>query len=393
MKQPQADRNRRSLPCDCKWSEFELWYNSWFMPRKPRYDRALLEKNIQDSLSWASVCRKYGLRENGGSHANMKKNAIFYGIDFSHFTGQAHNRGKILRRKHYSDFLIKRLDGLRTSGQKLRKALVQSGRVDCCERCLQQPSHNGLPLTLQVDHIDGDYTNNTPENLRIICPNCHSQTDTFCGRLKPLSIPVVRVTEECFIGPVPNWKLIKQSVINTETFRKIEFNCKICGKYTVSNSKLNKGNYCSKTCSRQVTKIVWPQNEDLARMVYEMPSSALAKVLGVSDSAIVKRCKKFNINKPDPGYWQKVYSATGQIEKFNVPKDRVYVSIEPEHGTAARYGWRKDPCRCLLCRKAHAENRAIYRARKKQNSGPEAEPAHADCLNQLSPERRLSVRI
>lgn len=41
---------------------------------------------------------------------------------------------------------------------------------------------NGLPITLEVDHIDGDYSNNNEKNLRAICPNCHSQTDTYKNR-------------------------------------------------------------------------------------------------------------------------------------------------------------------------------------------------------------------
>lgn len=40
----------------------------------------------------------------------------------------------------------------------------------------------GNKLTLQLDHIDGDNTNNCIENLRLLCPNCHSQTPTFSGR-------------------------------------------------------------------------------------------------------------------------------------------------------------------------------------------------------------------
>lgn len=39
--------------------------------------------------------------------------------------------------------------------------------------------HNGLPLVLELDHIDGNHTNNEEKNLRHLCPNCHSQTDTY----------------------------------------------------------------------------------------------------------------------------------------------------------------------------------------------------------------------
>lgn len=41
---------------------------------------------------------------------------------------------------------------------------------------------NDKPIVLQIDHIDGDILNNTPKNLRVICPNCHSQTETYANK-------------------------------------------------------------------------------------------------------------------------------------------------------------------------------------------------------------------
>ena len=51
-----------------------------------------------------------------------------------------------------------------------------------CSECGLGPKWNGVPLVLQYDHINGVRTDQRIENLRTVCPNCHSQTDTFAGR-------------------------------------------------------------------------------------------------------------------------------------------------------------------------------------------------------------------
>lgn len=54
-------------------------------------------------------------------------------------------------------------------------------RDGCCTSC-GISEWNGAPIVLDVDHIDGMYTNNNIDNLRSLCPNCHSQTDTYKNR-------------------------------------------------------------------------------------------------------------------------------------------------------------------------------------------------------------------
>ena len=53
-----------------------------------------------------------------------------------------------------------------------------------CQLCGNDGTYNGKPLALQLDHIDGKASNNDPKNLRLLCPNCHSQTETFGARNK-----------------------------------------------------------------------------------------------------------------------------------------------------------------------------------------------------------------
>lgn len=62
------------------------------------------------------------------------------------------------------------------------KRYLQELRGNVCEVCNYPPTHNGKSLVLQLDHIDGNSDNNNPINLRLLCPNCHSQTETFTSR-------------------------------------------------------------------------------------------------------------------------------------------------------------------------------------------------------------------
>lgn len=61
---------------------------------------------------------------------------------------------------------------------------LREDRGEKCELCGQGPIHNNKPLVLQVDHIDGDSDNNKLENVRLLCPNCHTQTDTYGSKGK-----------------------------------------------------------------------------------------------------------------------------------------------------------------------------------------------------------------
>ncbi len=161
------------------------------MPRR-KYTPELLAELAAQSRSIAEVLRLLGLRASGGSHAHISRQLKRFDVDTSHFTGSVHNRGaRGLYRMSPQKRLVKLPTGSpRIPGVRLKRALLSIGLPESCEKCGIGPTWLGHPLTLHVDHINGDFLDNRPCNLRLLCPNCHSQTSTYAGARRAPSAPL-----------------------------------------------------------------------------------------------------------------------------------------------------------------------------------------------------------
>ncbi|MFE5582905.1 HNH endonuclease signature motif containing protein [Kitasatospora sp. NPDC056531] len=159
---------------------------SHFHPAGTVYTRELLQEAVAVSHSVAGVVRYLHKRQAGGTQAHIGRRIKALGIDTSHFTGQAHARGKRLpTRIPAAQLLVQRpAEAKRLPGSRIRSALAELGWPELCESCGTGPEWCGQPMTLEVDHINGDWSDNRPDNLRLLCPNCHAVTDTYCGRNK-----------------------------------------------------------------------------------------------------------------------------------------------------------------------------------------------------------------
>ncbi|MFG2624835.1 HNH endonuclease [Streptomyces sp. NPDC048473] len=149
-----------------------------------RWTREVLEPVIASSTNMCQVLRSLGLELVGGHHAHISRRVKALGIDTSHFA-QPRRRGET-RRRRPEELLIDQdpSNARRIPGDRLKRAMTAIGTEERCAMCGAEPTWRGLPLPLEVDHIDGNWRNNQPRNLRLLCPNCHSTTDTYRGRGK-----------------------------------------------------------------------------------------------------------------------------------------------------------------------------------------------------------------
>jgi 5-methylcytosine-specific restriction endonuclease McrA len=112
--------------------------------------------------------------------SHLKSRSVDIGLDFSHFPGKGWSAGRPKGRKPLEYYLVK--DGPFIRSDALKKRLIKDGvKEHKCERCLNT-QWLGEVIPLELDHINGDHEDNRIENLRLLCPNCHAQTETYCGK-------------------------------------------------------------------------------------------------------------------------------------------------------------------------------------------------------------------
>lgn len=135
---------------------------------------------VSESVSYAELMRKLGYKAKGGnSKIILEKRLKELNIDTSHFKGKAHGTSNN-QTYELEEILVE--NSTYTNLYRLKKRIIKDNLLEYkCSIC-NIKDWLGKELTLELDHINGINTDHRQENLRFLCPNCHSQTETFAGR-------------------------------------------------------------------------------------------------------------------------------------------------------------------------------------------------------------------
>lgn len=220
-----------------------------------KLEKPEIQKLFDTHHSICDILKEIGLNAYNGNHRTLHRRVLLDNLDLTKFNINKDvwrkDHLRIARKlRSFDDIFVE--DSSYNSNKSLKNHLFKLDIVEHrCALCGNIGQHNHKPLSLQLDHINGISNDNRVENLRLLCPNCHSQTDTFAGKRN-----------------------------------KIVYKCETCKSTITKNS--TKCRLCQSHSRKGVNTLEWPSVEVVVDMVKSSSFVKVGEILQRSDNSIRK---------------------------------------------------------------------------------------------------------
>lgn len=227
-------------------------------------NKSEMQKLLNDSSSFVEVLEKLGLCGHSGNHRTLKERIKLDSLDIESLKKKRKEKIKqvfSMKKTPLSKMMVKASSY--SMSKSFKKRMIEENVLDYfCQECGNKGEWMGKKLSLQIEHKNGDSKDHRVENLCFLCPNCHSQTETYAG--KNSSIKKSRICVECK-GPTKG-----------------------------------KGKKCVKCATQKQPQKFFITKDKLQELVKEHSMTFLGRKFGVTDNAVRKRCKKLGVEWPKP---------------------------------------------------------------------------------------------
>ena len=159
---------------------------------------SVIEGLVKSSDTFIEVAQKLGYTNKGGAYRTLRKRIENHNIDCSHMTHIGKKR--IAKKVIIVTSKEALVENSPYSQSTIRAIIARENLIEYkCSICGLEAMWNNKPLTLTLDHINGNNKDNRLENLRYVCPNCDRQLDTFGAKNKRsyYKFPVVKNKNKC----------------------------------------------------------------------------------------------------------------------------------------------------------------------------------------------------
>ena len=265
--------------------EKTIFFNGKIRSTIYNIDYNTLLKITTESSSLSVMLRKLKYQDIRISRKTLKNRLKEFNIDYEKILLNIKNNEFDKCNRDPNKYFI---ENDKKSRSSIRKTIIKNNIINyICEICKNGSIWNGKLLSLHLDHLNGINNDNRLENLRFLCPNCHSQTFNYTGKsigLKHKKLLFQKINRDLFCECIKNNKMSDISKILDISHQDISFLIKY---YNLDYIKKNKG--IKRKRKFEVSK------EELEKLIKEIPMTKIGKMFGVSDNAIKKRAKLLGV--------------------------------------------------------------------------------------------------
>ena len=226
-----------------------------------QFNKNIIKQYIEQSNTFEEFCNKIGKKDTKPNRRVFRQYCTDNDIDISKILPKP-TRKPSVNTVDINNVLC--VHNKRLNSDILRSAMIKYGFKYQCNFCGLKEEWQSKPIVIEIDHINGNNFDNRPDNLRFLCPNCHSQTPTFRNK---------------------NTKK-KKTQKKTQSYNL----CQECGLPILSS------NICLECLNNSKTKVCISR-EELIKLTETKTLSEIAKIYHTSYKVILNKCKKFGIKE------------------------------------------------------------------------------------------------